>query len=408
MKINWTSFFLNSVSENKIIQMRQIGFILVFVCLSAFANTQELVTVFESGKEGFSSFRIPSIIQLPNKKLLAFAEGRVNSAADFGNVKIVMKSSEDNGAHWSNLNVVVDNGNLQAGNAAPVVDILDPAYPGGKIYIFYNTGNASESDLREGIGLREVWFISSIDNGASFSSPVNITSQVHFPNGTVLGRKYESTIDWRTYANTPGHAVQSLNGLYKGRIYIAANHSTGPAQANFKEYASHGYYTDDHGKSFKLGASLSIKGSNEATAAFISNNRLILNARNQQGNTRSRIVAYSNDGGMHFDTSYYDPNLPDPICEGTILNVGQKKGKSILAFVNAADTMYRNNLTLRVSFDEGKSWTIRKMIDQTNDTNKQKDDFTAYSDIILIGKRKIGVLYERDNYSKIIFKQMSW
>jgi sialidase-1 len=388
--------------------MLKFKFIVLSICLSTFAFAQKATTVFESGKEGFSSFRIPSIIQLPNKRLLAFAEGRLNSAADFGNVKIVMKSSDDNGKSWSTLKIVVDYGNLQAGNAAPVVDLLDPVYPDGRVIVFYNTGNVSESDLRKGLGLREVWMISSIDNGTTWTSSINITNQVHHANGQMSGRSYESRLDWRSYANTPGHAVQSTEGKYKGRIFIAANHSSGPSQSHFKDYNSHGYYTDDHGKTFKLGASLEIAGSNEATAAFISNNRLILNARNQSGQIKSRIVAYSNDGGGYFDTSFFDKQLPDPICEGAILIIGQKKGKSILAFVNAADTLYRNNLTLSLSFDEGKTWPVRKLIDQTNDALKRKQDYTAYSDIVSIGKRKIGVLYELDNYSKIVFKQLSW
>lgn len=388
--------------------MYKIKFIIFLICLTTVAFSQKAKTVFESGKEGFSSFRIPSIIRLPNKRILAFAEGRVNGAADFGNVKIVMKSSDDNGKTWSSLKVVVDYGNLQAGNAAPVVDLLDQANPNGKIYLFYNTGNVNESDLRKGLGIREVWFISSTDHGMSWSAPTNITSQVHHPNGNMLDRQYKSNLDWRTYANTPGHAVQCADGKYKGRIFIAANHSSGPKQPNFKDYNSHGYYTDDHGKTFQLGATLDIAGSNEATAAFISNDRLVLNARNQSGQIKNRIVAYSNDGGAHFDTSFFDAQLPDPICEGAILNIGFKNGKSILAFVNAADTNYRNNLTLSVSYDEGMTWPIRKMIDQTNDPSKQKADYTAYADIVSIGKRKIGVLYELDNYTKIVFKPLNW
>ena len=63
-----------------------ISFILIH-CKIGLA--QKEVTVFESGKEGYAIFRIPSIVQLPNKKIFAFAEGRVNGGADFGNIKIV-------------------------------------------------------------------------------------------------------------------------------------------------------------------------------------------------------------------------------------------------------------------------------------------------------------------------------
>lgn len=384
----------------------RILFFIVFFANTAFA--QKEVTVFESGKEGFSIFRIPSIVQLPNQKILAFAEGRVNGGADFGNIKIVMKTSSDQGKTWSSLQQIVSYGQWQVGNAAPVVDMLDPAYPNGRIFLFYNTGNVSEMELRQGKGVREVWYVSSVDDGASWSAPVNITKQVHFTNGEMDGRKYSNEKDWRTYANTPGHAIQSMEGTFKGRIYIPANHSVGQAKAHFKDYFSHGYYSDNHGKTFHVSNSLAIEGSNEATAAFISKGRLIMNVRNQSGDIKSRIVAYSNDGGESFEDAKYDTSLIDPVCEGAILNIGKRKGKSVLAFVNAADKAQRNNLTLKISFDEGKSWPIQKLIDGTTDSKWNKADYTAYSDLIKMGRKKIGVFYEKEDYRKMVFKIVKW
>lgn len=383
-------------------------YILTYIIAIDSVKAQTKVPVFVSGKEGYASFRIPSIIQLPNKKIIAFAEGRVNGAGDFGHVNIVMKTSVDGGKSWSALEKIVSFGILQAGNAAPVVDLLDPQYPQGKIFLFYNTGNVNEGQLRQGKGIREVWYISSVDNGDSWTTPVNITSQVHFPNGTIDGRVYQNKEDWRTYANTPGHATQCLEGKYKGRIFIAANHSVGAPKSNFKDYFSHGYFTDDHGKSFRISNTLDLEGSNEATAAFISNDRLILNARNQQGNTKTRITAYSYDGGEHFEKAFYENQLPDPICEGAILNVGKRKGQTILAFVNASDTLYRNNLCLHISKDDGMRWSKKIVIESTSEVSKMKNDFTAYADIVKVGRRKIGVLYERDNYQQIVFSVIKW
>ena len=71
------------------------------------------VPVFISGKEGYKSFRIPAIVQTPKGDLLAFCEGRVNHAGDFGHIELVMKRSKDNGATWSKLQVVARNGELQ-------------------------------------------------------------------------------------------------------------------------------------------------------------------------------------------------------------------------------------------------------------------------------------------------------
>lgn len=359
-------------------------------------------------RRGMQVLEFHPLLFYPKKKIIAFAEGRVNGGADFGNIKIVSKFSEDQGKHWSPLQVVASYDHWQVGNAAPVVDLLDPAYPNGKIYLFYNTGNVSEFDLRQGKGIREVWFISSVDNGATWSAPVNITHQVHYPNGFMDGRKYSNEKDWRTYANTPGHAIQCLDGKYKGRIYIPANHSEGAAKSNFRDYYAHGYYSDDHGKTFHASNSLNIAGSNEATAAFISNDRLIMNVRNQPGDKKLRIVAYSNNGGENFEPAKYDTNLMDPVCEGAILNIGTRKRKSVLAFVNNADTLNRNHLSLKISYDEGVTWPYEQIIDGTNDAQIAKNDYTAYADLIKLGRKKIGVLYEKQQYTKMVFKLIQW
>lgn len=380
--------------------------LVLVVCLSFAARAQTDVPVFVSGEDGHKSYRIPAIIRGPGGALLAFAEGRVHGGSDFGDINIVMKRSTDNGKTWGDMKTIVDYDSLQAGNPAPVTDLTDPAYPGGRIFLFYNTGNNHEGEVRKGKGLREVWYVTSTDGGVSWSLPVNITTQVHRPKQPHVNAAYNFPEDWRSYANTPGHAMQFTSGLYKGRIFVAANHSAGDPQAAFRDYAAHGYYTDDHGKTFKLSESVSIPGSNEATAAELPGGRLMMNIRNQRGDIRQRIIALSNDGGATWDTAYFDPNLPDPVCEGSLLSIGTRKGRGVVAFSNAADTKNRDNLTLRVSYDEGKTW--KKNIIVAKAPSGKERSHSAYSDIVSLGRKKIGVLYERENYSKIVFSVVSF
>ncbi len=383
--------------------------ILLFLCLillgQSYTHAQQ-IPVFVSGNEGHKSYRIPAIIKLPKGDILAFAEGRLQGSGDFGDINIVMKRSADNGKTWSSLSTIVDYDTLQAGNPAPVFDDSDPAFPKGRIFLFYNTGNNHEGEVRKGKGLREVWYKTSTDGGATWSEGVNITLQVHKPNQPTANPAYNFKEDWRSYANTPGHATQFSAGKYKGRIYVAANHSQGSPQKQFADYFAHGFYTDDHGKSFRLSETIEIAGGNEATATAISGDRLMLNARNQKGDIRQRIVAISNDGGQSWDKTFYDANLPDPVCEGSILTVGKKKGKHILAFCNAADTQQRNNLTLKISFDDGQTWAITKLIDKSDE--KDNHDYTAYSDIVQTKHDEIGVLYERKGYTQIVFTTVKW
>jgi sialidase-1 len=378
--------------------------ILLSLLFSLISNsfTEKKAVVFKSGDNGYSTYRIPAIISLPDGTLLAFAEGRVKSSDDFGNIDIVMKRSTDKGQTWGPMMVIADFDSLQAGNPAPVVDLTDPRFPGGRIFLFFNTGNNHEGEVRKGNGCREVWYKTSIDGGLTWLEAVNITTQVHRPLYPGFNPAYSFSDDWRSYANTPGHAMQFTEGRYKGRILVAANHSKGNPEGNWDDYAAHAFYTDDHGSSFNLSQVIPVPGSNEATAAEISNSSLILNARNQKGDIRARIVAISRNGGQTWDSVWFDKNLPDPVCEGTILSVRKNNGHYTLFFCNAADTARRDNLTLRISSDEGKTWRRSIPIDRSGTANPD-NDFTAYSDLVAISSSKLGVLYERNNYNEIVF-----
>ena len=377
------------------------AFIAISLLFNLHVGAQESV-VFKSGEDGHKTYRIPAIISLQDGTLLAFSEGRVNDGEDFGNIDLVMKKSVNHGKSWSALETVVDQNQLQAGNPAPVLDLLDPHHPSGVVYLFYNTGNNHEGEVRKGNGVREVWYIRSFDGGTTWETPVNITLQIHKPLQPNFNSSYNFKEDWRTYANTPGHAFQFLSGKYKGRIFIPGNHSQGSPLSSFHEYQAHGFYTDNHGESFKLGASISIPGSNEATATELSNSKMIMSIRNQAGDIKRRIIGVSSDGGEHWDTAYYDQQLIDPNCEGSLLTIGFAKGKAIIAHCNAASEERRDNLTVKISYNEGKTWEKSFLISASN--NQEQSDWSAYSDLVLINKKTIGILFERNDYTEIVFK----
>jgi sialidase-1 len=367
---------------------------------------QKFIPVFESGKEGYKSFRIPAIIGLKNGDLLAFCEGRVNGAGDFGDIDLVMKRSTDGGSTWSPLQIVAEFGNHQLSNPGPVLDLTDPQYPNGRIFLFYNTGNVGEGDIIKGKGIKRCMYITSADNGITWSEAVDITLQVHRLNKPDIDPQFNFREDWRYYANTPGHAMQFQKGNFRGRIFVAANHSAGEPQKTGGHYLAHGYFTDDHGKTFQVGESLNLPGSNESTAAELSEGRLMMNSRNQRGDIRARIVSVSSDGGASWDSTWFDLNLPDPVCQGSILTIGQRRGNNILAFCNAADTKERNNLTLRISYDDGMTW--KKSIPIYSGTEGKTKSAAAYSDLIKLGKNQVGVLFEQDDYTKVVFTKVGW
>src|SRR4026207_1998603 len=75
-----------------------------------------------AGEGGYHTYRIPSVIVTPKGTLLAFAEGRQGSAADAGNIDLVLRRSEGGGVSWSPTRVLVDNGPNSASNPCPVID----------------------------------------------------------------------------------------------------------------------------------------------------------------------------------------------------------------------------------------------------------------------------------------------
>lgn len=379
---------------------------LIAVLLHAYHVQAQTIPVFTSGTEGYKSFRIPAIVASGSGDLLAFCEGRVNDSGDFGDINIVMKRSSDKGRTWQSLRVLVDYDSLQAGNPAPVVDLLDPAYPKGVVYLFYNTGNNHEGEVRKGKGLREVWFIRSTDAGRTWSAPRNITAQTHRPSQPSVNPAYAFSEDWRAYANTPGHGMQFRTGPHKGRIFIAANHSVGGPRPQGADYFAHGFYTDDHGASFSIGASLNIPGSNESMATELPGGGLLMSTRNQRGDVRRRILAFSSTGGARWDTAYFEDNLPDPVCQGSVLTLWRRRNKAVIALCNNADERQRDNLTLSYSEDGGRTWGRKTLVDKAPSADRKS--WTAYSDLVPTGKRTIGVLYEQDNYARIVFRDMRW
>lgn len=355
--------------------------------------------VFQNGKNGYACYRIPAIIKAPNGELLAFAEGRVNGCNDFGNVDILLRKSDPNGISWKGISIVADNGKLQAGNPAPVVDMLDPKYPAGRIFLFYNTGNNHEGEVRKGNGLREVWYITSTDNGDTWSDPTNITTSVHRPNEPEENPIYNYKQDWRSYANTPGHAIQLKHKKYKGRIFIPANHSEGSPKDRFNDYQAHAFYSDDHGETWQLSESINVPSSNESHAVELSDGRVMQNIRHQGGSQKERLVAISSDGGTSWDSTYFDAQLPSPVCQASIIEYTTPDKDRVLLFSNPNSKDRRENMTVRVSYDDGETWLLSRII---------REGESAYSDLVIQNSDAIGLLYEHGNDGGIHYAHFTY
>ena len=155
-------------------------------------------------------------------------------------------------------------------------------------------------------------------------------------------------------------------------------------EAETKHYYSHVIYSDDKGNTWKLGGSTPQHQVNECAIAELSNGDLMLNMRNYDRDHKNRKVSLSKDGGISWSDIRSDETLIEPICQGSLLH-SDRAGKGDLFFSNPASTDSREKMTIRVSSDDGKSW-LKKIV--------VNDGPSAYSDMVLINKKKIGILYE--------------
>jgi len=338
--------------------------------------------LFRSGSEGYECFRIPAIVSCTEGTLLAFAEGRKNGCSDTGNIDLVMKRSEDKGQTWSTLIVIWDDGDNVCGNPAPVVDKNT-----GEVHLLltWNLGEDHESEIIAGKSkdTRRIFHMNSQDQGKSWSEPLEITSAVKQSN-------------WTWYATGPCHGIQLTKGESAGRLLIPCDH----IEAESKKYYSHCIYSDDHGKTWKLGQSTLVDQVNECTVAELPDGKLVLNMRNYDRSQKTRKIAYSTDGGYSWGKLSSDPVLIEPICQASSLSVFGEDGTHTLYFLNPAHEKKRQKLTLRSSQDAGKSWSDFRILHEGPG---------AYTDLTLMENGKLGCLLEAgasSPYEGIVFMNL--
>lgn len=350
--------------------------------LGSILQAQESTTdIYRKDQDGYSCFRIPAIVRSKAGTLLAFAEARKNSCSDTGNIDLVLKRSEDGGKTWSNLIIIWDAGNNVCGNPAPVVD-----QETGRIILVscWNLGEDHEKDIidKTSKDSRRIFVLYSDDDGKKWSAPKDITSSVKHS-------------DWTWYATGPCHGIQLQNKKYKGRIVVSANHMV----ADTKSYHSQLIYSDDKGETWKLGGVVSEHGGNESSVVELGNGELMLNMRNyNREESKTRSYAISKDGGETISKMHYLPELIEPICQGSTLNLMKdgKIGNNIL-FSNPASTESREKMTIKLSEDNGQTWPYAYLV---------YSGPSAYSDLVNLPDGNIGLLYEygiNNPYEKIGF-----
>jgi sialidase-1 len=329
-----------------------------FTCAGYLEPFKPFNSVFVSGEDGYHTYRIPALVVTNKGTLLAFCEGRKTGRADHGDIDLLVKRSFDNGRIWTPQQVVYEEGGtskITIGNPAPVVDRF--------------TGTVWLAFCREN---KDVFITHSVDDGATWTKPKNITRAV-------------KDRDWSWYATGPGNGIQLRRGAHKGRLLIPCDHYLGGGQRDWKARGrSHVIYSDDHGETWQAGEATT-NAMNECTAVELEDGRVMLNMRCYRGKHR-RAVALSGDGGLTWSDCKDDETLVEPVCQASILRYSWKEehGKSRILFSNPAHTT-RNKMTVRVSYDEGKTWPKSRRVYLGP---------SAYSNLARLENGEIGLLFE--------------
>ncbi len=336
--------------------------------------------LFVNRTDGYLFYDIPVLLASKNGVILAFSEGRnTERGGDCGDIDIVLKRSFDNGHTWEPMRVAVRTGPDTDGNPAPVLDKET-----GIIWLLFcrNRADGAEDLIIEGKAPRTVWVTSSEDEGETWAEPKEITADVKDPS-------------WTWYATGPCHGIQ----LSSGRLVVPCDHVQGAQDLSSGYFDvdssipvlsasgySHVVYSDDHGESWQIGG-VAQTGTNESVIVQTADGSLYLNSRNYVG-ARRRAIAWSNDEGLSFQETGWDDTLPEPICQASMVRFTDAKtlDKNRVLFSNPASTTHRKSVTVRISYDECRTWNAGKVL---------HEDHSGYSNLCVAPDMSICCLYIR-------------
>lgn len=332
--------------------------------------------VFVSGEDGYPTYRIPALLRTGSGTLLAFAEAR--QGGDRGPTDTVVKRSTDGGRTWSDQRVVYSDGDRTIGNPTPVLD--------------RTTGTIHLPLVRE---YRDVLMTRSTDEGRTWSEPTEITGSV-------------KRDDWGYYATGPGVGIQLARGAHEGRLLIPATHWTylweeGEQLPSDNVRYDHAFYSDDGGETWQLGGTVG-PHVDEPQAIELPDGRVSFNMRNYRDARDGRAVATSDDGGDSWSEIGFDETLVTPRCQASIIRYSwPESGRSRVLFANPAHERNRVDLTVRLSYDEGDSWSHSKRL---------HDGPSAYSCLSVLSDGSVGCLFERgsegtDPYQRLTFRRFT-
>lgn len=330
------------------------------------------------GDDGVDSYRIPGLVRTPKGTLIAVYDIRHDSSYDLnGDINIGVSRSTDGGRTWERMRVAMDMGESgglprgQNGIGDPCVLVDDKTGDLliAGIWAHGRGGGTAIFTSRRGldpIDVAQLMLVRSVDDGKTWSEPVNITPQVKDPA-------------WATCFQGPGCGITMSDGtlVFPFQWWDADKvPSTGII------------YSQDHGATWHFGGTAR-RHVCEDQVVELSPGMLMLNMRNHGTPDRNRKVSVTRDLGRSWETHPSDNQLPEPVCQASLVKISATEnglGKDLLFFSNPDSQKSRVRMTLRMSEDLGMTWPHALLLDE--------EAGWGYSCIAPVDRETVAILYE--------------
>lgn len=285
------------------------------------------------------AWRIPAILQLSDGTLLAVNDKRNDSEEDLpGRIDIVASYSTDNGMTWSKPEYVVKNKGFMGGYGDPSLAQL----PDGTV-ICMMAGSENFSRSSKGNPQR-CYFTTSHDSGRTWSEITELTTTL-WGDGNSLPR----TADCCSNFFSSGNNLVLKNGEHKGRMLAVGVLRRGEG---FENLHNHAVYTDDGGKTWHASEDACPTG-DEAKMVELNDGSILMSIRTYG----DRLHTISKDGGQTWGPVAGWEDMHVTNCNGDMIRYNDS-----IILHSIACSMKRENVSILLSFDEGRTWSERKTI----------------------------------------------
>jgi sialidase-1 len=375
----------------------------LFLCsfcgiLASAESLLEKNDVFPPGLNGIARYRIPGIVVTAKGTVLAYAEARKNNSSDWGEIEIHLRRSTDGGKTWGMSKQIAHTGARLEGNPHKAAGGEQEQTVNNPVAIVDRETGAIE--FLYCINYARCFSMRSTDDGVTWSAPVDITASFE---------PFRAKYDWKVIATGPGHGIQIKRGRLVVPIWLAYGKTGDHAPS-----AAATIFSDDHGKTWQAGdLCLPNEGEfgnpNETMITELSDGRVLLVNRNVSKANR-KLVTTSPDGARNWTKPVFHDQLWESICMASIIAHPSKPGTLLFSNPHTlklgqdgkevpAGRGKRENLSIKLSRDDGKTWPLNKTLDPGP---------SAYSDLAVLPDGTILCLYEGKSEIRIARFDLGW